>query len=270
MTNNGWNRCGKKWITGVAFGCCFVFAALATLHAGEPVSLFNGKNLDGWSVWVRDRGLNNDPKGVFTVADGMIRVSGEEYGGITTDESFSNYRISLEFKWGDETWGSRKNAAKDSGLLIHSFGKDGQFGGIWMLSVEANIVQGGMGDFWIVGGKEDGICGTCKVRKTKNGMIFDPGKGELVTITENGAGCFRNLYWDENWTDTLDVRGVNDVDTQDGWTKMEVVAEGKTMKVYVNGKFVNEVTDLNRDNGRIQLQSEGAEIFFRNVTIESL
>ena len=46
----------------------------------KTIKLFNGNNLDGWYTFLQNRGRNNDPKHVFTVRDGMIRISGEEWG----------------------------------------------------------------------------------------------------------------------------------------------------------------------------------------------
>ncbi len=52
----------------------------------ESVKLFDGHSLDGWYTFLQDRGRDKDPKEVFSVLDGMIRISGEEWGCITTNE----------------------------------------------------------------------------------------------------------------------------------------------------------------------------------------
>ncbi len=67
------------------------------------LKLFNGKNLDGWYTFIKDRGRNNDPEKVFTVQNGLIRISGEEYGCITTNDEFENYELLVKFKWGEIT-----------------------------------------------------------------------------------------------------------------------------------------------------------------------
>lgn len=246
----------------------------ATSFAPLPArELFNGKNLDGWYKFVRNRGVNNDPDGVFTVVDGAIRVSGQDFGCVTTDEEFENYRLTVEFRWGEQTWGGRKTKARDSGVLIHSFGPDGAFGGVWMRSVEANIVEGGIGDFWLVGHAKDGVAGTCKVSKNgsaKGGLRFDPVNGQPETLTANSQGCFQWVNRDPNWRDELGFRGANDIDRPNDWNELVVVASGDKMTVYLNGTLVNEITGLRQTRGKIQLQSEGAEIFFRRVAIEKL
>ena len=82
------------------------------------VSLFNGKDLSGFYTFLRDLGRNNDPKNVFTVRDGVIRISGEIDGVLATNREYENYRVLVEFKWGDVMWPPRLGRAMDSGLLL--------------------------------------------------------------------------------------------------------------------------------------------------------
>src|SRR5688572_3606276 len=115
----------------------FLFSGFSHLSVKRPISLFNGKNLDGWDTYVgptydsvkkefsgEPAGLNKDPLGVFTVVkeDGKpaIRVSGENFGGLSTQKEFGNYHLRLEFKWGKLKWAPKKNAKRDSGLLYHA------------------------------------------------------------------------------------------------------------------------------------------------------
>src|SRR5262249_3687712 len=105
------------------------------VKSGAPVLQFNGKDLTGFYAYTREHKLD-DPNKVFTVQDGMIRISGEEYGAITTRQSFGNYHLIAEWKWGDETWGARKEKTRDSGILLHCVGPDGAAGGQWMQSIE--------------------------------------------------------------------------------------------------------------------------------------
>lgn len=80
--------------------CVFLFASCSVFESGsnKTVKLFNGENLDGWYTYIKGRGKNSDPKKVFTVSDGMVRISGEEFGCITTENEYENYKISLEYK----------------------------------------------------------------------------------------------------------------------------------------------------------------------------
>ncbi len=82
---------GSKIATGNA-------ASQNTIH------LFNGENLDGWYTFIKDRGRDNDPKNVFTVKIGIIHISGEEWGCITTNKEFENYKLVVEYKWGNKKY----------------------------------------------------------------------------------------------------------------------------------------------------------------------
>ncbi len=123
-----------------------------SVRTGEPVLQFNGKDLTGFYTYLHDSKYD-DPKKVFTVKDGVLAISGEEFGGLTTREEFRDYVLIVEWKWGERTFGSRKRNARDSGLLLHCVGPDGAAGGNWMESQECQIIEGGCGDFIMVGGK---------------------------------------------------------------------------------------------------------------------
>ena len=90
--------------------------------ADAPVRLFNGKNLDGFDTFLQTKGLNNDPEKVFQVHDGMVHISGSEYGYIVTKQEYENYYLRAEFKWGEKTWPPRVNAPLDSGICYHAVG----------------------------------------------------------------------------------------------------------------------------------------------------
>src|SRR5687768_310571 len=106
-------------------------------------------------------GRDQDPDRVFTVVDQVdgapaIRISGQHFGGIVTKMSYTNYRLVAEFRWGPVTWAPRKEKARDSGILLHMQGDDGNnsktFRGAWTRSVEYQILEGGTGDIWLVNG----------------------------------------------------------------------------------------------------------------------
>src|SRR6185503_13897022 len=82
--------------------------------------------------------------------DGMLHVTGDGLGGLLTKQEYRDYHLVLECKWGTKTYPQRTDKAKDSGLLIHSVGPDGGYNGIWMPSIEVQIIEGGFGDFIIV------------------------------------------------------------------------------------------------------------------------
>src|SRR5690349_7132717 len=149
----------------------FVMLSLSdTTASGQWRSLFNGKNLAGWDTYLgpvydsiknsfdttKVLGLNRDPEKIFSVVnvDGKpaLRVSGEHFGGVSTKESFGNYRLKLEFKWGQRKWNPRKDRKRDSGILYHAVGKHGADFGFWMRSQEFQVEEGNVGDYWGVAG----------------------------------------------------------------------------------------------------------------------
>jgi hypothetical protein len=265
----------------------FVFASpaiTAPQTATRPdnvIHLFDGKSLDGFYTWLVDS-RREDPLRVFTVVDQVdgasaVRISGEKWGGIITRDSYRDYRLVVEFRWGLLTWGQRRNATRDSGVLVHAQGADGNtgrdFNGPWMRSIEAQVIEGGVGDIILVAGFEaDGARVTprisARVGKDRDGEpVFDP-NGEA---REFESGRINWYGRDVDWQDRLGFRGRDDVESPyGGWTRLEVVAEGDRITNIVNGKVVNEGYRSSLTGGKILIQSEGAEIFFRRIDLEPL
>lgn len=244
-------------------------AQTSDLKSGDTIHLFNGQNLNGWYTYLQHSGKNNDPKNVFTVNDEMIRISGEEWGCITTNEEFENYHIVVEFKWGDEVFPPRLKNARDCGLLLHSQGEDGGSAGIWMHSIEAQIIEGGTGDIIVVGDGSDrfSVAATVAPERQGNSYVFQPNgdNGEKVAIN---SGRINWLKRDPNWKDELGFRGKNDVEKPVGeWNKLECIADGDKLTIFLNGLLVNEATNVRPSKGQIQIQSESAEIFIRRVDL---
>lgn len=230
------------------------------------IKLFNGENLDGWYTFLKGRGRNYDPMNVFTVNDGVLRISGEEWGCITTEEEYENYRLVFEFKWGGETSGTRKYKARDNGILLHSQGEDGGYDGTWMHSLECNVIEGGTGDFIVVGDGSDRFAITSPVAEERHGStpVYQKG-GEMVEINRG-----RINWWgrDPQWRDTLDFRGPQDIEYPVGeWNTVECVAKGDIIDIYVNGILVNQAIRVRPTKGRIQIQSEGAETLVRRIDL---
>jgi hypothetical protein len=258
----------------------FTFLLCSAPQAGaedKPDSwrpLFNGRNLDGWDTWLTKAskddkdilGLNNDPRKVFTIVemDGKpaIRISGEVFGAITSKEEFENYHLKLEFKWGEKKWPPREKAVRDSGLLYHCVGpQGGQNGkGPWMESLECQIQEKDCGDFYSVGGR----------------VFVDvegDRKGDKGPITyKKGGTRFTGI----------NSRIIRDADHENKvgeWNTIEILVVGNTCIHVVNGK-VNMIMTNPRlkagdketplTKGKVQIQSEGAEVFYRNITVKPL
>ncbi len=235
-----------------------------------PIRLFNGRNLEGFYTWIRDRAYA-DPDRVFTVEDGMIHVSGQGYGGLITQQAYRDYHLVIEFRWGQKTWGNREGRARDSGILLHCWGPDGGYAGTWMASIEAQIIEGGVGDLLVLTGS-DPLTGraypssvTAEITKDRDGEKVWHRGGQRVTISGGRINWFGR---DPDWADVAGFRGRDDVESPLGeWTRMDVIAEGDHLIYKVNGVVVNEAFDVSPDAGRLLLQTEQAELFVRRFEL---
>jgi 3-keto-disaccharide hydrolase len=255
----------------MAAACLPGLLAIPALCADQPeasaprkkIALFNGRDLDGWYSWSRNNKYE-DPKKVFTVVDGVIRISGEEWGGIATKQMYRDYHLIVEWKWGGATHGERKTKARDSGILVHGVGEDGAHAGTWLESIESQVIEGGCGDFIMVSGRNKPSL-SAEVREgPKNQLYWEKG-GKLVT---RDSGRFNWYGRDPDWKDETGFRGKQDVEKPMGeWNRQEVICDRDTIKNIVNGKEVNYGTQSSHTFGKIQLQSEGAEILIRRVEL---
>ena len=237
----------------------------------KTIHLFNGRDMNNFYVFLQNRGLNNDPNHIFAIQDKMILISGEEFGYLATQQEFQNYHLIAEYRWGESTFSSRKNKARDSGIILHSVGQDGAAGGVWMMGIEAQIIEGGTGDFIVIGDGTANFFVTCPVadEKTKGFYDYQPG-GKVATICAAGQNDWRinRLGRDPNWEDIKGFRDKDGIEKPTGqWNRLECIVEGQTIKIILNGVLVNECTNVKPQSGRIQIQSEGAEVFFRRLDL---
>jgi hypothetical protein len=235
----------------------------------NTLELFNGKNLDGWYTYIKEKGKNIDPNKVFTVQNSLIRISGQEFGCITTIDEFQNYKLTVEFKWGELTWAPRVDKARDSGILLQSIGEDGAAGGTWMNSLECQLIEGGTGDFIVVGDGSKNFSLTCPVAPEKQGESYVYKlEGNPETINEGRINWFGR---DPDWKDMKGFRGAKDAEKPVGeWNKIECMVKDGNIQIFLNGTLVNHAIDSQPRKGKIQIQSEGAELFIRRVEITAI
>lgn len=252
-------------------GLLFLSAAFSgSILAAEPVApsrpikLFNGKDLSGFYVHLRGYKNNEDPKKVFSVVDGVIRVSGEVFGGLITEKEYRDYHLIVEFKWGQQTYPPRKNRARDSGILLHCVGPDGAAGGgAWMESIECQIIEGGTGDFILVAGRNRPSL-TVEAERRGGQLYWKKG----ATPITRDRGRFNWFGRDPNWKDVLGFRGRRDVEKPAGqWNRVECICAGDEIINIVNGTVVNHGKRSSHTHGKILFQSEGAELFFRRIEL---
>lgn len=235
----------------------------------EVIRLFNGRDLAGLYTWVSDTKYE-DPRHIFTVADGMLRVSGDGIGYICTRERYRDYHLVLEYRWGEKTWGNRVNAARDSGLIVHAADPDGSFGGSFMAGIEAQIIEGGTGDLLVLPGKrEDGslipASATANVVEDRDGEAVWSEQGQERVMARGRINwCGRDV----DWKDVKGFRGPADLEhPSPDWNRYEVVCSGDRIECWLNGVKVNEARQLVPNAGKILLQTELAELFVRRLEL---
>lgn len=268
-------------LTYIAFALLFLQCASIRRQSAESIWLFNGRDLRNWDTYLGPEqpelvgenasktpfGLNNDPKKVFQVVmeDGApaIRISGEVGGGISTKAEYENYHLRLEFKWGDKLVWPKSRSKKDSGLLYHAVGPHGVDAGFWMRSQELQIQETDCGDYWGVAGA---IFDIPSQKNAKGDFVYDK-TGELRTFSpynDTGRHCVKHP----------------DAEKPGGqWNTIDLYCHGDTAVHVVNG-VVNMVLYHSRqvDNGvetpltkgKIHIQSEGAEVYFRKLELQPI
>ncbi|WP_395732861.1 PVC-type heme-binding CxxCH protein [Prosthecobacter sp.] len=218
--------------------------------------------------------FHDAPKDIWTFdKDGTFRISGRGYGYVATKDSFRDYHLVLEFKWGAKTWGKREKAAKDNGILLHAYGPHGAFADTWMASIEAQIIEGGVGDILVLSPKL--ADGTVLTTSLSAEFALDRDKEKIwkkgeprQTVT---SGRINWKHRDVDWADKVGFRGREDVESPSGeWNRLEVIAKGDTLQYFVNGAMVNEAFDCKPAEGKILLQTEGAEMLVRRYELYPL
>ncbi|MEM6963572.1 MAG: ThuA domain-containing protein [Bacteroidota bacterium] len=212
-------------------------------------------------------GVNNDPKNVFKMikenGEDVLHVSGEIYGGLTSKQEYQNYHLKLEYRWGDKKWAPRLQQKKDSGLLYHCTGRHGAFWNVWMRCLEYQIQEGDTGDFIALAGTN--VMARSQPTDDGKNYQFDRDGKWLAVGSEHG-----------NWACTKKSTHEN---PHGEWNTVELyVIEDQAIHV-INGHVVNVVKDAHtfQDDkkiplvrGKLQLQSEAAEIFYKDVKIRAL
>jgi hypothetical protein len=241
---------------------------LDAVRPREVVRLFNGRDLAGFSTWLKDT-KRDDPRKVFQVTDGALHITGDGDGYIATERAYRDYHLIVEYRWGKRTDGGK--SVRNSGILLHATGPDGGAGGMWMSSIECQLAQGCAGDLIVIRGK-DSHGETIPVRLTSP-VVLGPDKrprwsegGKPRDFTGD-----RQLWWsrhDPDFQELLDTRGKNDVESPTGdWTRVDCLCEGDRITIRVNGHTVNAAHGVVPASGKILLQSEGFELFVRKIEL---
>ena len=233
------------------------------------VSLFNGKDLTGLYGWLKDTHYE-DPRKVFTVDDGILKISGEVNGYLATKNEYQDYHLVVEYKWGAKTYGAKY--VRNSGILLHAVGPDGNRSP-WMSSIECQVAQGCVGDFIVIRGK-DSLGKEVPVTLTSDTVLASDGRTRWQKGGKPTVYSGKQFWWSKHqpgFEELIDTRGKDDVESPLGaWTRVECICSGRRITVVVNGVTVNECYNVYPSAGKILLESEGFEIHFRKFELQPL
>jgi hypothetical protein len=248
--------------------CTLLLFTLCSFSQKGMKSLLNGKNLKGWDTYIGPKekggvpvGINTDPLNIFTIVENdgvkVLRISGEVNASIATKKEYGNYHVRMIFKWGNKIW------QLNSGLLYHSYGPFGAGLEVWMSSHELQLCTGKMGDSYCMGKSyfeipvvlsEDGKTYTY----SPSGTTTTFGQGQTAPIAAKSAD-YEMPKGDWNMIDLYCF----------GRTSVHVVNGKVNMVNYNSGKIENgEVIPLTK--GKIQIQSEGGELFVKSLEWEPI
>ena len=123
----------------------FLAAMLLMLAAScsrkpEVIQLFNGKDLEGWTLFANDPAVAATD--VFSVVDGNIRIAGQPFGFMRTNVKYTDVKLSVEWRWVGE--------GSNSGIF--SLVQDEL--ACWPNAIECQLKKGSAGDVVLLGGSD--------------------------------------------------------------------------------------------------------------------
>lgn len=260
-----YRRQAALWTMSVVVASALCAMAEDAQHSDQWISLFNGKNLDGWKVKIKGHKLGDNYGNTFRVEDGILKVVYDKYekfdgkfGHLFYKDTFSHYILRVEYRFvGEQCPGGPGWAFRNSGIMIHgqsaeSMGKDQSF----PVSIEVQLLGGG----------GEGKRPTANLCTPGTNVVMD---GKLVTrhCTNSKSKTFHGDQW---VTVTVEVRG-NDL--------IRHIVNGENVLEYENPQLDpndGEAKKLIKDGGlmlsegSISLQSESHPVEFRKVEIVAL
>jgi hypothetical protein len=203
-------------------------------------SLFNGKDLTGWTADVPKKDTDPSLPDSFIVRDGLLVSKGEPRGHLITNAVYRDYRLTVEYRFAGK--------AGNCGILVHS-SKPRALSNMFPQSIECQMFSGNAGDFWCI--QENIEVPDMEKRRPKSKPDQKYGGGpqdarRILNLTDNSE------------------KPVGE------WNTMVIECRGRGIKVWVNGDLVNEGSNCTADRGKISLQAEGTEVEVRKFEIGPL
>ncbi|TWT79179.1 hypothetical protein CA13_05770 [Planctomycetes bacterium CA13] len=228
-----------RFLSYVVLAC---LTALTHFSVASAKELFDGQSLAGWQGHLdSDTAKTAD---VWSVRDGVLVCKGTPLGYLRTTEKYTNFQLKLDWRWAvdDESDAGRKANAKtpNSGVLLRITGDPI---GFMPRCAEAQLQSGSAGDIWAF-----------------RGFPLTPGQDRIREVKDHAVlGDFSG------------VAAMAKAEKELGqWNSYDITMNDGKLTVKINGQLVNEATGLEVVSGYIGLQSEGAEIHFRNIEVTPL
>lgn len=183
-----------------------------------------------------------------------IRISGEIFGILVTKKVYENYHLRLEFKCEGEKYPPLKDELRDREILYHSIGPEGAWGGVWMKVLECQVMEKACGDFICV---DTTFADIPAIRSSSEERYRFTEGAEKITFSPEQGYCQKNRDYEKPAGE---------------WNVMEIYTFGKESIHVVNGKlnmhaynlrYLEHGKEVPLDSGKIQMQSEWAEIFYK-------
>ena len=276
--------------TLIAFGFALSSLLVSAAESSSPSNwqpLFNGTDFSGWHTWLgkpqpewevpgmkkgddgkylEPIGADRDPLKVFNIVrekDGpVLRFSGQGFGVMETEKSYSNFHLRAQFRWGEKRWAPRENVVRDSGVLYHVHGPSGVSGGVWPPSIECQIQEGDCGDLWTIHAR---AWATAKPKQGTQFAVYDPTQPVIEFASWESANSSRC------------IKSATHENPRGEWNTVEVICFGEESIHVINGHVVLRLKrmaaatgDQPLTSGRIALQTEGAEVYYRNVELRPI
>jgi len=233
-------------------------------HTTKPewISLFNGKDLEGWTIKISGHELNDNHLDTFRVEEGVLKMCYDQYeqfngkfGHLFYKDSFSHYRMRVEYRFlGEQTPGAPGWAFRNSGIMVHSQSPQSmRIDQDFPVSIEVQLLGGD--------GQNDRATGNACTPGTH--IVQN---GEL--ITRHVVPSSGNTYHGDQWvTLEVEVRGNECI---------KHIVDGRVVLEYENPQLDDGDADAknlvsNGDKmlygGFISLQAESHPVEFRRVEL---
>lgn len=211
-------------------------------------------------------GLNPPGQSVVSVIeqDGkpVLHITGEYYGCVVTRQEYANYRFRAQFKWGGKKWEPRLSEPRDSGILYHSRGPFGvDYWKSWALSQEFQVIEHGIGEYWTQATSAVDI----RVDPKKPG--------------EEAPRWNPKAPWMQFLAPNNHALAGSDEDRPGEWNTIELVCyeddcvhvvNGKVVMALANSRYKQGDAFVPMTGGKLQIQSEAAEVFYRDLAIQPI